>query len=179
MHFFLSIHVYYVRLNFVRVKSYIALIQCIKVPAFFYKQHFYKQRQAKTGEKSSKSLEQPEAELLLFENYWLFSSTLSSSNNKRHSKNYAKNKYVCLNAVIWLMTMNIKLKMKNRSYRYNIYRHIDLSLDMETNILNLELSSVWWLYLLRNTSVKQHKAELQKSVAYKNNRVYQITDPLS
>ena len=32
-------------------------------------------------------------------------------------------KYVCLNEVIRLMAMKIRLKMKNRSHRYDINRH--------------------------------------------------------
>ena len=40
-----------------------------------------------------------EAELLLFENYLLSSSKLSSKNNRRYSKECTKNKYVCLNEV--------------------------------------------------------------------------------
>ena len=35
---------------------------------FFNKQHFYKQRQAKIGKKSTKCKQHPEAELSLFEN---------------------------------------------------------------------------------------------------------------
>ena len=64
--------------------------------AFFYKQHFYKQRQAKIGKKSkqAKAKQNFEGELLRFENYSLFSSTLSSENNWRHSKKWTKNKYV-------------------------------------------------------------------------------------
>ena len=42
----------------------------------------------------------PESELLLFENYSLFSSTLSSKNNRRYSEKCVKNKYVYLNEVI-------------------------------------------------------------------------------
>ena len=44
-----------------------------------------------------------ETELLLFENYPLSSSTLSSKNNSRYSKKCKKtNKYGCLNKIIWL-----------------------------------------------------------------------------
>ena len=41
----------------------------------------------------AKAKKQPEAELLLFENYLLFSSTLSPKNNRRYSKKCTKNKY--------------------------------------------------------------------------------------
>ena len=44
---------------------------------FLYKQNFYKQRQAEIGKKNqAKAKQHPEAELLLFENYLLSSSTL-------------------------------------------------------------------------------------------------------
>ena len=33
-----------------------------------------------------------------------------------------KNKHVCLNEVIWLITMKIRLKMKKKSHRYDINR---------------------------------------------------------
>ena len=59
-------------------------------------------------------------EFLLFENYSLSSSKLSSKNNKRYSKKYTKNKCVCFNEVIWLMAMKMRLKMKNRSNIYDI-----------------------------------------------------------
>ena len=54
---------------------------------FFHKQHFYKQRQPETGKNQAKAKQHPEAELLLFENYLLSSSKLSSKNNRRYSKN--------------------------------------------------------------------------------------------
>ena len=59
---------------------------------------------------------------MLFENYSLSSSTLSSKNNRKNSKKWTQNKYVCLDEVIWLMTMKMRLKMENRSYRYDINR---------------------------------------------------------
>ena len=43
-----------------------------------------------------------------------------------------------LNEVVWLIIIKIKLKMKNRSYRYGINRP---SLDMDTNILNIKYVS--------------------------------------
>ena len=49
----------------------------------FYKQHFYKQRQAKNR---AKAKQHPEAEPLLFRNYSLSLSTLSSKNNNRDIK---------------------------------------------------------------------------------------------
>ena len=52
----------------------------------FHKQYFYKQRQPETGKNQAKAKQHPEAELLLFENYLLSSSKLSSKNNRRYSK---------------------------------------------------------------------------------------------
>ena len=57
---------------------------------YFYKQHFYKQPQAEIGKGQAKAKLQPEGELLLFENYSLSSSTLSSRNNGRYSKKCTK-----------------------------------------------------------------------------------------
>ena len=53
---------------------------------FFYKQHFYNQHQWKLAKNQAKAKQHPEAELLLFENYSLSSSTLSFKNKRRYSK---------------------------------------------------------------------------------------------
>ena len=58
---------------------------------------------------------------------------LSSENNGTYSKNYAK-KQVCLyHEIIRLITMKMKMKMKNGSYRYDINR---VGIDMDTNMVN-------------------------------------------
>ena len=49
---------------------------------FFYKQHFYKQGQAEIGKNQAKAKQNPEPELLLFENYSYSSCKLSSINNR-------------------------------------------------------------------------------------------------
>ena len=54
----------------------------------------------KLAKNQAKAKQHPEAELLLFENYSLSFSTLSSKNNKLFSKNCTKNKCVCFNEVI-------------------------------------------------------------------------------
>ena len=64
----------------------------------------------------------PEVELLLFKYCSLSSSTLSFKNNRRYSKKCIKNKYICLNEVIWLITVKMRLEMKNRSNRCGINR---------------------------------------------------------
>ena len=53
---------------------------------FFYKQHFYKQRQVAIGKNQASTNQNPETELLLFKNYSHSSSTLSSKNNMTYSK---------------------------------------------------------------------------------------------
>ena len=47
----------------------------------------------------AKSMQHPDAELLIFQNYSLFSPMLSSKNS-RYSKKGTKNNYVYLNKVI-------------------------------------------------------------------------------
>ena len=64
-------------------------------------------------------VQHPEVELLLFENILFSSSTLSSKNIRRYPKKCTKNKYVYLSEVVWLMTMKMRLKMKNISHRYD------------------------------------------------------------
>ena len=51
----------------------------------------------KLAKNQAKAKQHPEAELLLFENYSLSSSTLSSKNKRIYSKKRTKNKGVCLN----------------------------------------------------------------------------------
>ena len=71
-----------------------------------------------TKAKQTKAKPHLAAELLLFENYFLSSSTLSSTNNMRYSKKFTKKKHVCLNDFIWLIIMKMRLKMKRRLHRY-------------------------------------------------------------
>ena len=54
----------------------------------------------KLAKNQSKAKQHPEAELLLFENYSLSSSTLSPNNNREYSKKGAKNKCVCFNEIL-------------------------------------------------------------------------------
>ena len=82
-------------------------------------------------------MQHPEAELLLFENYLHFSSTLSSIGHILENKQ--RNNCVCIHEIIRLIIMKVKMKMKNRSHRYEI----GLGLDMNTNIVNIKRVSVW------------------------------------
>ena len=75
--------------------------------------------------------------VLPFENYSLSTPTLPSENNRTYSKNVQK-KYVCLNEVIWLMTIKMRLKMKSWSHTIKL----DLGLDMDINILYIKCVSV-------------------------------------
>ena len=63
----------------------------------------------KLGKNQAKAKQHPEAELLLFENYSLSSSTLSSKNRRKYSKKSAKNKYVYWNEILWLTAMKMRL----------------------------------------------------------------------
>ena len=71
----------------------------------FYKQHFFKQRPAEIGKNQANAKQQPEAKLLLFENYLHSSSTTLSKNNRTYCilKNKQKNQ-VCLDS--WDYTIN-------------------------------------------------------------------------
>ena len=66
------------------------------------------------GKTSSKTKQKPEAELWLFQNHSLSSSTLSSKNNKRYSKKCRKEKWGEVkegySEIIWLMTIQMMLK---------------------------------------------------------------------
>ena len=92
--------------------------------AFLYKQHFYKQHQIETGKKNwARAKQHPEAELFLFKNYLLSSSTLSSKNKRAYSKKCAK-KQVCLffyfNEIIWLIIMKVKKKINRPTSRHGL-----------------------------------------------------------
>ena len=91
--------------------------------------------------KLSNAKQHSEHELLLFENYSLSLSMLLFKNNRRYSKKCRKNKYVCLNEVISLMTMEMRLEMKKRSRRYSINRP-KARHGLDKNILNMKCVSV-------------------------------------
>ena len=67
---------------------------------FFISNTFISNARLKLAKNQAKAKQHPEAELLLFQNYWLSSSTLSSQNSRRYSKKYIKRKCVCFNKVI-------------------------------------------------------------------------------
>ena len=92
----------------------------------------------KLAENQAQAKQHPEAELLLFKNYSL---SLSRYHPKlmRHSKNCTKKNCDCCNEIIWLITLKMKVKMKDKSDRYDIYRTRQ---DMVTNKLNVKCVSV-------------------------------------
>ena len=63
----------------------------------------------------------------------------SSKNNRRYSKKDIKNKCVCFDDIICLMTMKMGLELKNRSQRLDINRP---KLKMDPNKLIIECAAV-------------------------------------
>ena len=66
-----------------------------EIQAFFISYTFISNVWLKLVKIQAKAKQHSEAELLLFENYLLFSSTLSTKNNRKYSKICTKNKYFC------------------------------------------------------------------------------------
>ena len=64
--------------------------------ASFIRNTFKSNARLKLAKNQANAKPQPEAELLLFENYSHSSSKLSSKNNRTYSKNKQKNKWVCI-----------------------------------------------------------------------------------
>ena len=89
-----------------------------EIHAFYISNAFITDTRLKLAKNQANANPHPEAELLLFENYSLSSSMLSSKTNMRYSKKRAKNKCVLFNE-IKIIIMKMKVKMKNRSHKYN------------------------------------------------------------
>ena len=94
----------------------------ISVFTLFYQEHSCKQQAEIGKKKNANAKKHPESQLLLFENYSLSLFTLSPKNNRRYSKKCKKNTYLFSKEIIWLITMKMRLKIKNRSHRYDINR---------------------------------------------------------
>ena len=61
----------------------------------------------KLAKNQAKAKQQPEAELLLFENYSISLFTLSPTTNMKYSKKFAKNQaYLLVDEIIWLIIYN-------------------------------------------------------------------------
>ena len=89
--------------------------------------------------------------------------------NKIYSKKCAKNKYLYLNEVIWLMSMKLRLKMKNRSSRWDINRHRRRYEHKYTKykmclMIKHHLSKIWSSILGK---VKQHWGWVKKELLIK------------
>ena len=132
-----------------------------KIHVFFISNTFISNAGLKLGKIKQKLSITLRLNLLLFENYSLFSCTLSSSSksNRRYSKKCTKNKYVFLNEVIWLMTMKMRLKMKNRSHRYSINMLTIKCVSVYINGCMQHLSNIWNSV---NEEVKQHIGWVEK-----------------
>ena len=72
----------------------------VYVQAFLISNTFISKTRLKLTENQAKAKQHPEAERLLFENYSLSSSMLSSKAYMRYSKKCAKNKYVSFKGII-------------------------------------------------------------------------------
>ena len=104
----------------------------------------------------AKTKQHPEVELLLFENYLLFSSMLSSKTSIRYSKNVRKNKCEYLNETIsWLIILKRSEEIKNRWHRYDInqtslneYAKYKICLSIMMIMCKKQhLSNIWsWIY---------------------------------
>ena len=70
------------------------------VTPFFISNTFISKARLTLVKNQAKAKQDPEAELFLFENYSLSSSTLPSKNKKGYSRKCTKNKCVCFNEVI-------------------------------------------------------------------------------
>ena len=92
------------------------------IHAFFRSNTFISNASLKLAKNQANAKQHPEAEFLLFENYWFSSSTLSSRKNRKYSGKFAKSKCVCFNEITWLTTMKMSLKLKNRLQRYDLNR---------------------------------------------------------
>ena len=66
-----------------------------EIQAFFVSYTFISNAWLKLVKIQAKAKQHSETELLLFENYLLFSSMLSTKNNRKYSKICTKNKYFC------------------------------------------------------------------------------------
>ena len=85
-----------------------------------------------------------------------------------------KNTRACFNKIIWLIIMKMRVKMKNRSHRYDINRarprhgheYTKYKFCLSTMVVmsnKQQLGNIWsWIH----EKVKQHWGLVEKSVAY-------------
>ena len=93
----------------------------LSISTFFISNNFMCSVELKLAKYQANAKQQPEAEFWLFQNYSHSLSTLSSKNIKTCFWN-AKNKPVFLHEAARLIRMKMKVRMENRSSRYDINR---------------------------------------------------------
>ena len=120
---------------------------------------FISNARLKLAKNWAKAKQHLEAVILLFENYLLSSSTLSSKNNRAYSKKCAK-KQVCLfvyfNEIIWLIIM--KVNKKNRSHKYDINR------PTSRHVLTYTNKNKKCLIMMMLICIKQHPTNTWGSI---------------
>ena len=110
-------------------------------------------------------------------------ATLLSKNNWIYSKKQAKNNFVRIHEFMRVIIMKIKMKMKNRSYIYNMHRPTRSRHGHKFS--KCKRLSLWWcLYIPSNTlatfeaqfmkNLSNTEAELKESAAYKKKRVFVV-----
>ena len=116
-------------------QNVIMFIICLEYASKVNYTFFFISNSLKLAKNQARTKQHPEAELWLFGNFSLSLSKKKKKNIRRYFKECTKNKCVCLNEITWLMAMKMKLKMKNRLYRYDISRP---SLHMGTDTLKIK-----------------------------------------
>ena len=130
-----------------------------------YTLFFISNARLKLAKNLANAKQDPEAELLLFENYSNSSFTLSSEQKQ-------KNRCVCIHEIIRLIIMKLKMKIENWSHRYDISKP-----RSRHGHITIKSAPVWWyLYVLSNTyttfkaefmkKLGNTETELKKSVGY-------------
>ena len=140
---------------------------------FFIGNTFRSNSRLKFAKNQAKAKQHTEAELFLFENYTISSFMSSSKNNMRYFKKCAKNKSVCFNEIVWLIIKKTRLKMKNRSHRYDKngtrprhghkFTKYGMCISMRISMWKKQhLSNIWsWIH------GKDYEAELKKALLRK------------
>ena len=110
-----------------------------KVHSFFIYSAFISNARLKLEKNQANAKQHLEAELLLFEIIHI----LHSRYHLKIVGHILKNKYFCIHDIIRLIIMKMKIKMKNKSHRY------------DTNIVNIKYLSRMML-----TCTKQHLSNI-------------------
>ena len=89
---------------------------------FYISNTFISNARLKLPKNQANAKQHPEAEFLLFEKFSHSSSTLSPKTIGYILKNKQKKECAYVHKIIRLITMKMKMKIKNRSHRYGINR---------------------------------------------------------